>query len=87
LQRISTLATQAATGTLSSSDQAAAEKEVAQQIQEVNRIAAQTNFNGKNLLDGSAGIVTFQIGANVGQTVSLDLSQSLSAAKIGGGLV
>ncbi|RQZ58169.1 flagellin, partial [Burkholderia glumae] len=73
--------------TLSSSDQAAAEKEVAQQIQEVNRIAAQTNFNGKNLLDGSAGIVTFQIGANVGQTVSLDLSQSLSAAKIGGGLV
>nr|BAC98368.1 flagellin [Burkholderia glumae] len=87
LQRISTLATQAATGTLSSSDQAAAEKEVAQRIQEVNRIAAQTNFNGKNLLDGSAGIVTFQIGANVGQTVSLDLSQSLSAAKIGGGLV
>lgn len=87
LQRISTLATQAATGTLSSSDQAAAEKEVAQQIQEVNRIASQTNFNGKNLLDGSAGIVTFQIGANVGQTVSLDLSQSLSAAKIGGGLV
>jgi flagellin len=87
LQRISTLATEAATGTLSSSDQAAAEQEVAAQIQEVNRIASQTNFNGKNLLDGSAGIVTFQVGANVGQTVSLDLSQSLSAAKIGGGLV
>ncbi|MGG2042636.1 flagellin [Burkholderia gladioli] len=87
LQRISTLANEAATGTLSASDQAAAEQEVAAQIQEVNRIASQTNFNGKNLLDGTAGIVTFQVGANVGQTVSLDLSQSLSAAKIGGGLV
>ncbi len=87
LQRIRTLANQASTGTLSSSDQAAAEQEVAAQISEVNRIASQTNFNGKNLLDGSAGIVTFQVGANVGQTVSLDLSQSLSAAKIGGGLV
>jgi flagellin len=87
LQRIRTLANQAATGTLSTSDQAAAEQEVAAQISEVNRIASQTNFNGKNLLDGSAGITTFQVGANVGQTVSLDLSQSLSAAKIGGGLV
>ncbi|MCM3373383.1 hypothetical protein M3640_22235, partial [Bacillus velezensis] len=38
-------------------------------------------------LDGSAGIVSFQVGANVGQTISLDLSQSMSAAKIGGGLV
>ncbi|MBN3728346.1 flagellin [Burkholderia sp. Ac-20379] len=87
LQRIRTLANQAATGTLSTSDQAAAEQEVAAQISEVNRIASQTNFNGKNLLDGSAGITTFQVGANVGQTVTLDLSQSLSAAKIGGGLV
>ncbi|KAF1053162.1 MAG: A-type flagellin [Burkholderia gladioli] len=87
LQRIRTLANQAATGTLSQSDQAAAEQEVAAQISEVNRIASQTNFNGKNLLDGSAGITTFQVGANVGQTVTLDLSQSLSAAKIGGGLV
>ncbi|AEA65498.1 flagellin [Burkholderia gladioli] len=87
LQRISTLATEAANGTLSQSDQVAAQQEVADQIAEVNRIASQTNFNGKNLLDGSAGIVTFQVGANVGQTVTLDLSQSLSAAKIGGGLV
>ncbi|WP_186022406.1 flagellin [Burkholderia gladioli] len=87
LQRISTLVTEAANGTLSQSDQVAAQQEVADQIAEVNRIASQTNFNGKNLLDGSAGIVTFQVGANVGQTVTLDLSQSLSAAKIGGGLV
>ncbi|HEJ2443006.1 flagellin [Burkholderia multivorans] len=87
LQRIRQLAVQASTGTMSSTDQAALQQEVAQQIQEVNRIASQTTYNGTNILDGSAGIVSFQVGANVGQTMSLDLSQSMSAAKIGGGLV
>ncbi|MBN3781497.1 flagellin [Burkholderia sp. Ac-20345] len=87
LQRIRQLAVQASTGTMSSTDQAALQQEVAQQIQEVNRIASQTTYNGTNILDGSAGIVSFQVGANVGQTISLDLSQSMSAAKIGGGLV
>jgi flagellin len=87
LQRIRTLAVQASTGTLSASDQNALQQEVSQQIAEVNRISSQTTYNGKNILDGSAGILSFQVGANVGQTVSLDLSQSMSAAQIGGGLV
>ncbi|OAJ60677.1 flagellin [Paraburkholderia ginsengiterrae] len=87
LQRIRQLSVQASTGTLSSSDQAALQKEVSAQISEVNRIASQTTYNGTNILDGSAGSVTFQVGANVGQTISLNLSQSMSAAKIGGGLV
>ncbi|MFL9864416.1 flagellin [Paraburkholderia fungorum] len=87
LQRIRQLAVQASTGTLSSSDQAALQKEVSAQISEVNRIASQTTYNGTNILDGSAGSVTFQVGANVGQTISLNLSQSMSSAKIGGGLV
>ncbi|MFL9948681.1 flagellin [Paraburkholderia agricolaris] len=87
LQRIRQLAVQASTGTLSSSDQAALQQEVAAQISEVNRIASQTTYNGTNILDGSAGNVTFQVGANVGQTISLNLTQSMSAAKIGGGLV
>ena len=87
LQRIRQLAVQASTGTLSTSDQAALQKEVSAQISEVNRIASQTTYNGTNILDGSAGNVTFQVGANVGQTISLNLSQSMSAAKVGGGLV
>ncbi|WP_434107793.1 flagellin [Paraburkholderia caffeinilytica] len=87
LQRIRQLAVQASTGSLSASDQAALQQEVAAQISEVNRIASQTTYNGTNILDGSAGNVTFQVGANVGQTISLNLSQSMSAAKIGGGLV
>ncbi|MCA3796559.1 MAG: flagellin, partial [Burkholderia sp.] len=87
LQRIRQLAVQASTGTMSTTDQAALQQEVAQQIQEVNRISSQTTYNGTNILNGNAGIVSFQVGANVGQTISLDLSQSMSAAQIGGGVV
>ncbi|KVN00101.1 MULTISPECIES: flagellin [unclassified Burkholderia] len=87
LQRIRQLAVQASNGPLSSSDAAALQKEVAVQIAEVNRVASQTTYNGKNILDGSAGTLSFQVGANVGQTVSVDLTQSMSAAKIGGGMV
>ncbi|KGW40465.1 flagellin [Burkholderia pseudomallei] len=87
LQRIRQLAVQASNGPLSVSDASALQQEVAQQISEVNRIASQTNYNGKNILDGSAGTLSFQVGANVGQTVSVDLTQSMSAAKIGGGMV
>ncbi|MFM0030384.1 flagellin [Paraburkholderia madseniana] len=85
LQRIRQLAVQASSGSLTSSNQAALQQEVSQQIAEVNRIASQTTYNGKNILDGSAGVVNFQVGANVGQSMSLNLSQSLSAASIGGG--
>ncbi|MBU9136088.1 flagellin [Burkholderia multivorans] len=87
LQRIRQLAVQASSGSLSTSDQQALQQEVTQQIAEVNRIASQTNYNGKNVLDGSAGNISFQVGANVGQTISLNLSQSVSAASLGQGLV
>lgn len=86
LQTIRTLAVQASSGSLSASDQAALQQEVAQQIAEVSRVASQTNYNGKNVLDGSAGNVSFQIGANVGQTISLNLSNGVSAAQLGTGL-
>jgi len=87
LQTIRSLANEAAGGTLSASNQASLQKEVAQQIAEVNRIASQTSYNGINLLDGSAGLVNVQVGAAVGQTVSLDLTQGVSASSLGGGYV
>ncbi|WP_269503696.1 flagellin N-terminal helical domain-containing protein [Burkholderia sp. IMCC1007] len=87
LQRIRQLAVQSSSGSLSQSDQQALQTEVTQQIAEVNRIASQTNYNGKNLLDGSAGNISFQVGANVGQTIGLNLTQSLSAANLGSGTV
>ncbi len=52
----------------------------------MNRLASQTTYNGINLLNGSAGVVNVQVGANVGQTISLDLSQGVSAASLGSGV-
>ena len=86
LQRIRQLAVQASSGSLSATDQAALQKEVSQRIAEVNRIASQTTYNGTNVLDGSAGQVSFQVGANVGQSISVDLSKGVSAAQLGGGV-
>jgi flagellin len=87
LQTIRSLADEAAGGTLSASNQQALQQEVAQQVAEVNRLASQTSYNGINLLDGSAGNVTVQVGANVGQTINLNLSQGVSAASLGSGPV
>jgi flagellin len=87
LQRIRQLAVQASSGSLSSTDQAALQSEVTQRISEINRISSQTTYNGTNLLDGSAGVKSFQVGANVGQSISVDLAASanVSALKLGGG--
>ncbi|MCC8393247.1 flagellin [Paraburkholderia sp. MMS20-SJTR3] len=86
LQRIRQLATQATNGSMTDDDRAALQKEVTQQVSEINRIASQTTYNGMKVLDGSMGTVSFQVGANVGQSITLNLSQSMSAAKIGSGV-
>jgi flagellin len=86
LQRIRQLATQAANGSMTADDRAALQQEVNQQVSEINRIASQTTYNGMNVLNGSLGTVSFQVGANVGQTISLSLNQDMSAASIGSGV-
>ncbi|HKR40279.1 MAG TPA: flagellin [Paraburkholderia sp.] len=85
LQRVRQLATQAANGSVTNDDRKALQQEVNQQLQEINRIASQTTYNGMNVLNGTMGNVSFQVGANVGQTISLGLTQNMSAATIGGG--
>ncbi|QGZ62703.1 flagellin [Paraburkholderia acidisoli] len=86
LQRIRELATQASNGSMTDDDRAALQQEVSQQVSEINRIASQTTYNGMNVLNGSLGSVSFQVGANVGQTITLNLSQNMSAATIGSGV-
>jgi flagellin len=54
LQRIRSLAVQAANDVESADDKAHLQAEVAQLLQEVNRISLQTQFNGVALLDGSS---------------------------------
>jgi len=84
LQRIRELAVQSANSTNSSSDREALNQEVQQRIEEVNRIAGQTAFNGLKVLDGSFGDAVFQVGANVGETIGLDLNASVRTDAIGG---
>jgi flagellin len=83
LQRIRELAVQAANGSNSSSDRASLNAEVQQRLSEINRIATQTDFNGRKVLDGSAGAMKFQVGANVGQTIDVNLAQSVKTDSIG----
>jgi flagellin len=83
LQRIRELAVQSANASNSASDREALDAEVQQRIAEVDRIAKQTNFNGVKVLDGSFGTATFQVGANVGETISVGLTTSVTAASIG----
>jgi len=83
LQRIRELAVQSANATNSDSDRDALNQEVTQRIAEIDRIASQTSFNGRKVLDGSFGGATFQVGANVGETISLALTSSVKATAIG----
>jgi flagellin len=83
LQRIRELAVQSANATNSNSDRAALDQEVQQRIAEIERIASQTSFNGRKVLDGSFGGATFQVGANVGETINLSLTSSVKATAIG----
>jgi flagellin len=83
LQRIRELAVQSANATNSASDRTALDSEVQQRLQEIERIASQTSFNGQKTLDGTFGTALFQVGANVGETISINLSQGVKASQIG----
>jgi flagellin len=83
LQSIRTLAVESANGSNSDSDRQALDAQVQQQIQEVTQIASQTSFNGLSVLNGSSGVTTYQVGANVGDTISINLTQGVGATQIG----
>ncbi|CAI8910543.1 flagellin [Pseudomonas arsenicoxydans] len=73
LQRMRELAVQARNGTNGTADQTATNAEFGQMSDELTRIAASTNLNGKQLLDGSAGTMTLQVGSNTGSANHIDL--------------
>ncbi|WP_372777736.1 flagellin [Litorivivens sp.] len=83
LQRIRELAVQSANATNSASDREALDLEVQQRLAEIDRIAGQTSFNGRKILDGSFGSANFQVGANVGETISLNLQTSMRLDSVG----
>ncbi|GIP08598.1 flagellin [Paenibacillus macerans] len=84
LQRLNTLANQAANGTYDSTDRNKIQLEVDELVGEISNIAATVNFNGIQLLDGSVNKVDFQIGSDAETTISIDLkAMTTSALKIG----
>ena len=83
LQRIRELSVQSANATNSESDRQALNDEVQQRIEEIDRIASQTAFNGLKVLDGSLETQDFQVGANVGETIAVDLSQGTRSSQVG----
>ena len=74
LQRVRDLKVQYDNGTLDASDKTAIVAEVKQLASEITDIQAKTEFNGIKLLNGaggSAGTISFQVGANGGETISV----------------
>jgi flagellin len=82
LQRIRQLAVQAQNGINSSADRLALQKEVSAIRTEISRIATDTQFGNVNLLDGKFS-ASFLVGANAGQTISVNLSAA-NLGSIGG---
>ncbi|MBY5961378.1 flagellin [Marinobacter nauticus] len=83
LQRIRDLSVQAANATNSASDRAALQAEVEARIEEIDRVASQTDFNGTKLLDGNFLSKQFQVGANVGQTIEIEEIASARTTDLG----
>ena len=88
LQKIRTLAVQSATGTNTKDDREAIDKEATSLMNEITRIAQQTTYGGKKILDGgetTPGVTMFkgtacqgqmvlQVGANSGDTINFDVA-------------
>lgn len=73
IRRIRDLAVQSANDTNTDEDRANLQAEVTQLLDEIDRIATTTQFNGMELLDGSFTDKVFHIGANADQTLTVQI--------------
>ncbi|MBN8554102.1 MAG: VCBS repeat-containing protein [Deltaproteobacteria bacterium] len=76
IQRMRELTVQSANGTLSSNDRSQLNAELQQLFSEYQRITDKTNFNGVNLLDGSFGTKSLQVGSKSGDTVDMGVAST-----------
>ncbi|MBJ9274763.1 FliC/FljB family flagellin [Citrobacter freundii] len=81
LQRVRELSVQAANGSNSGSDLESIQDEIDQRLNEINRVAEQTDFNGKKVLSQD-GQLTIQVGANDNETITIDL-QKIDKTELG----
>src|SRR3954449_6306314 len=83
LQRMRDLSVQASSsGSLNDDAKSSIQKEMSQLKSELTRISDTTTFNGTKLLDGSYK-GTFQVGANAGQTISVNIGKAMSSTGLG----
>jgi flagellin len=80
LQRMRELAVQSSSDTNTNSDRDKLQSEMNQLVDEIDRIASTTEFNGSKLLDGTFSNKTFQIGSNEGHTLDLSINAMGTAA-------
>ncbi|MUG47147.1 flagellin [Paenibacillus woosongensis] len=79
LQRMAELYVQGANEVLTTTDAAKIDSEIAQLTAQINDIATQTQFNTKSLLSADATVV-FQVGANGGEIINLNLKAALATS-------
>jgi flagellin len=82
LQRMRDLAIQSTNSTLNATDRQTLQLEVDQLVEEINTIAATTQFNGQNILAGTGVTNSIQSGLNAGEAVSFQIG-GVSASKLG----
>ncbi|WP_269186196.1 flagellin N-terminal helical domain-containing protein [Modestobacter sp. VKM Ac-2983] len=83
LQRMRDLSVQASNeGSLNGDAKKNIQSEIGQLKSELDRIAGTTTFNGKKLLDGNYA-TTFQVGANAGETISVNIATAMGSAGLG----
>ena len=83
MQRMRELAVQAANYSNTTADRTAINSEFAQLKTEIDRVSAQTKFNTRGLLDGTFTAANFQVGANQGETISVDAITNMGATALG----
>jgi flagellin len=79
LNRLRELSIQSANGTLSDSDRNTINTEAQALIEELDRIASSTEFNGFNLLDGTGATAAIQVGIQAGETIDIGLPDTTTA--------
>jgi len=72
VQRIRELAVQSSNATNTQADRSGIQQEVTQLKAEIDRVSQTTNFNGTKLLDGSFSAANFQVGANAGESITVN---------------
>jgi flagellin len=81
LQRVRELTVQSQNGTNSDSDLSSIQDEIKSRLDEIDRVSGQTQFNGVNVL-AKDGKMSIQVGANDGETISIDL-QKIDSTTLG----